>query len=76
MAIQKQEAKSPVEMLSIITKEQEFLSGLHGNIKYPENHPQELIDKCEIAHKQREGKGLDNLKGYCKPSSNEWCKKQ
>ncbi|MDP4708634.1 MAG: hypothetical protein NWS20_01325, partial [Rickettsiaceae bacterium] len=66
-AIQKQEAKSPEEILSIITKEQEFLSGLHGNIKYPEEH-QALLAKCEIAHEQKESNSLDNLKEIAKLS--------
>ena len=66
-AIQKQEAKSPEEILSIITREQEFLSGLHGNIKYPEEH-QALLAKCEIAHEQKESNSLDNLKEIAKLS--------
>ena len=32
------EAKTPADMLSIISIEQEFLSSLHDNIKYPERH--------------------------------------
>jgi Ti-type conjugative transfer relaxase TraA len=58
---EKQEVKTSDEVLSIIGKEQEFLSGLHGNIKYPEQHI-DIVDKCELAHKQKEDNSLGDLK--------------
>lgn len=67
-ASQKHEAKSLEEILSIITKEQDFLSGLHVNIKYPEEHNQALLDKCEFAHKQTGEKVLHDLKDIANQS--------
>ena len=66
-ASQKHEAKSLEEILSIITKEQDFLSGLHGNIKYPEEHT-DIQEKCEFAHKQTGEKVLHDLKDIANQS--------
>jgi hypothetical protein len=58
---EKQEAKTPDKIFSAIGKEQEFLSGLHGNIKYPEQHA-DIVDRCELAHKQKEDNSLGDLR--------------
>ncbi|MDP5021089.1 MAG: DUF6371 domain-containing protein, partial [Rickettsiaceae bacterium] len=60
-AVQKQEAITPNAILSVIGKEQEFLSGLHSNIKY-HDYDTTLLAKCELAHKQKEENTLDSLK--------------
>lgn len=57
----KQSAKTVDSMLGIINKEQKFLSNLHGNIKYPEDQSNALIDKCALAHKQIKDNSFDNL---------------
>jgi hypothetical protein len=58
---EKQGAKSSDKVLSAIAKEQEFLSGLHNNIKYPEQHDN-IIEKCELAHGQKQDNHLGSLK--------------
>ena len=69
----KQEAKTPNEILSIIGKEQEFLSGLHNNIKYPEYHA-DIPDKCEIAYNQKEDNSLKDLKDIANQALNTGAK--
>ncbi len=57
----KQSARTVDSMLGIINKEQKFLSELHGNIKYPEDQSNALINKCALAHKQIKDNSFDNL---------------
>ena len=57
----KQSARTVDSMLGIISKEQKFLSKLHGNIKYPEDQSKTLIDKCALAHKQIKDNSFDDL---------------
>jgi Ti-type conjugative transfer relaxase TraA len=57
----KQVSKTPDEVLNIITKEQEFLSGLHNNIKYPEHHSDELKKLINDAKENKEAGILNEL---------------
>lgn len=41
----KLEAKSPEELIAIFSKEQKYLSELKDTIKYPDQHPQSLLDR-------------------------------
>ena len=59
---EKQEAKTPNKILAVISKEQEFLSGLHNNIKYPEHISEEMSDAIEAAYNQKEDNSLKDLK--------------
>ena len=45
---QKQESKTPAKVVDFIKQEQEFLAGLHGNIKHPEYHSDNLINSIKI----------------------------
>jgi hypothetical protein len=62
---ERQTAKTPNEVINIISKEQEFLVSLHNNIKYPDEH-QDLLAKSEIAKKLKEEKMIDKLGGVTK----------
>lgn len=62
---EKQTAKTPDEVINIISKEQEFLVSLRDNIKYPDEH-QDLLAKSEIAKKLQEEKMIDKLGGATK----------
>ena len=57
---ERQTAKTPDEVINIISKEQEFLVSLRDNIKYPDEH-QDLLAKSEIAKKLKEEKTIDKL---------------
>ena len=56
----KQHAKTPDEIFSIIKKEQDFLSSQHNNIKYPEGNI-EVTEKAELAYSQKKDNRFDNL---------------
>ena len=62
---ERQTAKTPDEVMNIITKEQKFLVSLRDNIKYPDEH-QSLLAKSEIAKKLQEEKMIDKLGGVTK----------
>jgi Ti-type conjugative transfer relaxase TraA len=62
---ERQTAKTPDEVINIISKEQEFLVSLRDNIKYPDEH-QDLLAKSEIAKKLKEEKMIDKLGGVTK----------
>ncbi len=62
---ERQTAKTPDEVINIISKEQEFLVSLHNNIKYPDEH-QDLLAKSEIAKTLQEEKMIDKLGGATK----------
>jgi len=57
----KQEAKTPNEILVVISKEQDFLSNLHNNIKYPEQDSS-IVEKCKLANSQKEDNSFRDLK--------------
>ena len=46
------EANSPQEIIAIIAKEQDFLSGLHDNIKYPDEQ-KDMREAIELAYTQK-----------------------
>ena len=71
---EKQEAKTPNEILAVIGKEQEFLSGLHNNIKYPEHISEEMSDAIETAYNQKADNSLKDLKDIANHALNTGAK--
>ena len=57
----KQHAKTPDEILSIIEEEQDFLSSQHNNIQYPESNI-EVTEKIELAYSQKKDNRFEKLK--------------
>jgi len=58
---QKEEAKTPIKVIDIIKQEQEFLAGLHGNIKYSELHDGNLMRSVKNAHDNMRNGNFDKL---------------
>ena len=58
----KETTKSPEEVISVIVKEQDFLNGLHNNIKYPEHHSDELNRSIAEAKVNKEENVLADIK--------------
>ncbi len=54
-------AKTPTEVLQTMHLQQKFLSGFHGNLKYPEDHGPELINSIKAAHKNEQENTIDQL---------------
>ena len=54
------EANSPQEIIAIIAKEQDFLSSLHDNIKYP-NEQKDIREAIELAYAQKSGQIVKKL---------------
>jgi len=48
-AVAKLEAKSPEELITILTKEQRYLAELNDTIKYPDQHSKDLLDRVAEA---------------------------
>jgi len=44
------QARTPEEVIKIIAKEQDFLGSLHGNLKYREIYPDELLERVKQAY--------------------------
>ena len=61
---QKQEAKTPAKVVDVIKQEQEFLAGLHGNIKHPEYHSDNLINSIKNAHDNMRTDNFDKLSKF------------
>ena len=64
---QKQSAKNPVEAIEALRGEQEYLAGLHNNLKYPDYHDKNLLVAIGQAHKNEQEnivEQLHKLKSY------------
>ena len=57
----KEQAKTPPELLSVIAKEQEFLSGLHNRLKYPDQQPIDLVNSIQLAHQGQKDNIISSL---------------
>jgi len=57
----KAEAKTPEAAIGCLAKEQEFLAGLHGNLKYPHQHDNTLLSIIKIAHANQQENAMENL---------------
>ena len=58
---QKEEAKTPIKVIDVIKQEQEFLAGLHGNIKHSELHDDNLMHSIKNAHDNMRTGNFDKL---------------
>lgn len=58
---QKEEAKTPIKVIDVIKQEQEFLAGLHGNIKHSELHDGNLMRSIKNAHDNMRNGNFDKL---------------
>jgi len=58
---QKEEAKTPIKVIDVIKQEQEFLAGLHGNIKHSELHDSNLMHSIKNAHDNMRNGNFDKL---------------
>jgi hypothetical protein len=54
-------AKTPAEVVQNMHLEQRFLSGFHGNLKYPEDHSPELLNSIKAAHKNDQENTIGQL---------------
>ena len=54
-------AKTPTEAVQNMHLEQRFLSGFHGNLKYPEDHSPELLNSIKTAHKNDQENTIGQL---------------
>jgi hypothetical protein len=61
---QKQEAKTLDKVMTNIKQEQEFLAGLHSNIKHPECHSDNLINSIKNAHDNIRTGNFDKLSKF------------
>ena len=61
---QKQEAKTLDKVMTNIKQEQEFLAGLHSNIKHPEFHSDNLINSIKNAHDNIRKGNFDKLSKF------------
>ena len=57
----KEQAKTPPDLLSVIAKEQEFLSGLHNCLKYPDQQPIDLVNSIQLAHQGQKDNIISSL---------------
>lgn len=60
LAKDKQKAKTPGEVLKALKQEQEFLAGLHNNIK-PDGHDKELLEHIQKAHEFKQSNEISKL---------------
>ncbi len=58
---QSRNAKTPTEVVQNMYLEQRFLSGLDGNLKYPQDHSPELISSIKAAHKNEQENTIGQL---------------
>ena len=74
--VDKKSATTIADIFKVIAKEQEYLSNLHGNIKYPEYNSEES-EKANLAHSQkRDNSNIDRLKETAKASLSSGAKSE
>ncbi len=58
---EKQEAKTPEKAIGLLKKQQEFLAGLHGNLKYPEYYSKSFLVSIKHAEKNQRENAISQL---------------